>query len=75
MPVKMSHDPEADAVYITLSDETPFEAAEVSPGVVLDFTEDGRVIGIEVLSASKTLAPGDWSKAPLPGVGRVAAAE
>ena len=62
-----THDPEADAVYIQLSDAKPFEAEEVAPGVVLDFTEDGLIVGIEVLTASKVLAPGDWSRARLPG--------
>jgi hypothetical protein len=28
---------------------------------------EGRVIGIEILAASKVLAPGDWQKAGWPG--------
>jgi uncharacterized protein YuzE len=75
MPVRISHDPEADAVFIKLADEHPVESEEVSPGVVLDFTEDGRVTGIEILFASKTLAPGDWRKAPMPGSAKAHAAE
>ncbi len=75
MPVRMTHDPEADAVYIDLSDEQPVESEEVSPGVVLDFTEDGRVTGIEILFASKTLAPGEWQNAPMPGSAKAHAAE
>ncbi len=75
MTVRMTHDPEADAVYIDLSDEHPVESEEVSPGVVLDFTEDGRVTGIEILFASKTLAPGEWQNAPMPGSAKAHAAE
>ena len=75
MTARLTHDPEADAVYIKLSEDKPFEAEEVSPGVILDLTKDGRVVGIEVLSASKTLASGDWQKAPLPGAVKVQAAE
>lgn len=75
MPVRTTHDPEADAVHIRLSDERPFEAAEVFPNVMLDLTEDGRVVGIEILGASTVLAPGDWRKAPLPGAGTAHAAE
>lgn len=70
----MTYDPEADAVYIHLSDAKPYEGADVAPGVTLHFDEAGRVVGIEVLPASKTLAPGDWSKAGT-GVRRVHAAE
>lgn len=73
-----SYDPDADAAYIRLADPDTHrivESEEVAPGVVLDFTEDGRVVGIEILFASKTLAPGDWSKAPLPGTVKAHAAE
>ena len=66
MIAQMTHGPEADAAYIRLSDLSPLESEEASPGIVLDFTSDGQVVGIEVLFASRTLAPGEWSKAPLP---------
>lgn len=62
----LRYDPEADAAYIKLADGEYDESEEVSPGIVLDFTTDGQVMGIEILSASKTLAPGVWSKAPPP---------
>ena len=72
-----TYDPEADAAYIPLSDAKPHEADEVAPGVVLDYSEDGRVVGIEILRVSKTLAPGVWSKWRAPGAGdaRIEAAE
>ena len=63
----LRYDPEADAVYIKLADGAYDESEEVSPGVFLDFTLDGQVMGIEILDASRTLAPGAWSKAPPPG--------
>ena len=62
----LRYDPEADAVYIKLADGVYDESEEVSPGVILDFTLDGQVMGIEILNASKTLAPGAWSKAAPP---------
>lgn len=65
----VTYDPDADAVFVRLGDGAPFESEEVSPGVVLDFDEAGRVVAIEVLPASKVLAPGAWSTAPLPGAG------
>jgi len=63
----LRYDPEADAVYSKLADGAYDESEEVSPGVFLDFTLDGQVMGIEILDASKTLPPGSWSKAPPPG--------
>jgi uncharacterized protein YuzE len=71
----MTYDPEADAVYIALSDAVPHEGTEVAPGVVLDLDADGRVVGIEVLNAKATLAPGEWEQAQPPGRGRSHAAE
>lgn len=70
-----TYDPEADAVYVHLTDAAVQESEEVAPGVVLDYDADGRVTGVEILSASKTLAPGDWSKARLPGPKPAHAAE
>ena len=63
----LTYDPEADAVFMRLSQVSPVESEEVSPGVTLDFDADGRVVAVEILPASKVLAPGAWSKAPLPG--------
>ena len=37
---------------------------------VLDYNADNQVVGLELLSASKVLAPGDWSKAPRPAAGK-----
>jgi uncharacterized protein YuzE len=75
MRPQMTYDPEADAVYVHLSDERPFQGADVSPGVTLHFAEDGRVVGVEMLPASKTLAPGEWQNAPMPGSAKAHAAE
>jgi len=71
------YDPEADAAYIKLADGGYYESEEVSPGVILDFTQDGKLLGIEIMHASKTLAPGEWSKWPAPGEddARIEAAE
>lgn len=70
----MTYDPEADAAYIYLGRGKIVETAEAGP-FIYDVDADGRVIGIEILSASKVLAPGEWRKARLPGTGREDAAE
>lgn len=66
----MTYDPEADAAYIYVGKGKIVETAEVGPSI-LDFDAEGRVIGIEVLDASKGLVPGDWRNARLPGTPKV----
>jgi uncharacterized protein YuzE len=51
----LRYDPEADAARIVLADARIDESEEVSPGVVLDFDFDGRIVGIEILNASTRL--------------------
>jgi uncharacterized protein YuzE len=42
-----------DALYIELSPESPAHAWEAHAGVVLNMSEDGRVVGIEIERASE----------------------
>jgi len=42
-----------DMLYIKLVDAISTESEEVSPGIVLDFDEKNRVIGVEIEDASK----------------------
>ncbi|MGI8526610.1 MAG: DUF2283 domain-containing protein [Pseudolabrys sp.] len=72
--IDMTYDPEADAVYIYLSRAKPDHQQEAGP-FVYDMDANGRVLGIEILSASKVLASGDWRNARRPGEARVDAAE
>jgi uncharacterized protein YuzE len=43
----------ADAIYLNLSDRTVSESEEVADGIVVDYDTEGRVVGIEILDASK----------------------
>ena len=45
--------PETDMLYIKLVEGVSTESEEIAPGVVLDFDEHNRVIGIEIEDASK----------------------
>jgi uncharacterized protein YuzE len=45
--------PDTDMLYIKLADGTSIESEEVAPGIVLDFDEHSRVIGVEIEDASK----------------------
>ncbi|PKO30894.1 MAG: DUF2283 domain-containing protein [Betaproteobacteria bacterium HGW-Betaproteobacteria-7] len=51
--MKIDYDPATDALYVHLSDLPIIESEQIKPGIVLDYDEDGSVVGIEVLSASK----------------------
>jgi len=45
--------PDTDMLYIKLADGISTESEEVAPGIVLDFDEQNRVIGVEIEDASK----------------------
>jgi uncharacterized protein YuzE len=53
--IRTSYDPEADAMFVWFGPENlkSAETEEVSPGIMLDFDSEGRVIGIEVLDVSE----------------------
>ena len=51
--MKIYYDQEVDAAYLRLSDETPTGVIEVAEGVNLDLAGEGRIVGIEILNASK----------------------
>ena len=51
--MKIEYDPTADALYVRLGDTKIVESEQVQPGVILDFDESGKVVGVEILSVSK----------------------
>ncbi|MGQ0684701.1 DUF2283 domain-containing protein [Bradyrhizobium sp.] len=64
-------DQSADAVYLNLSDGAVSESEEVADGIVVDYDTDGRVVGIEILDASKRAGNPETLKTysfELPGV-------
>jgi uncharacterized protein YuzE len=51
--MRLTVDQAADALYLRL-DESPIAGTrEVSPGVMLDYSEDDQVVGIEILRISQ----------------------
>ena len=64
----LTYDPEADVVYITISPGNVDQTEKIGP-FISDLDADGHIVGIEILSASKILATGDWKKAGLQGAG------
>lgn len=53
--MKVYYDDEVDALYLKLGEETPEGVIEISEGVNLDTTPDGKLVGIEILKASKKI--------------------
>jgi len=62
--VRVTYDPSVDAAYIYLADKIaaggvaktyPCDPMEVRGHINVDFDADGRLVGIEVLDASKML--------------------
>ncbi len=53
--VKITYDPEADALYILLHDVEPGDNVDLEEGVTVDLDRSGHIIGLEVLDASKRL--------------------
>ncbi len=47
------YDPEADALYIKIRDGKVADSEEISDGIIIDYDEDGNIIGIEVVEFSK----------------------
>ena len=46
-------DQAADAVYVNLTDRPIKDSAEIADGIVVDYDAEGRIVGIEILDASK----------------------
>ena len=51
--MKLKIDQQADALYLSLSDGGASYSEEVSPGIVLDYDSEDRIVGIEMLYLSK----------------------
>ncbi|HYX13494.1 MAG TPA: DUF2283 domain-containing protein [Nostoc sp.] len=51
--MKITYDPKVDILRIILSDVPIEDSDEEKPGVILDYDEDGNIIGLEILDASK----------------------
>ena len=54
--MKLKVDHKADALYLRLDESKIVESEEVQPGVVVDFSASGEVVGIEIQHLSKRTA-------------------
>jgi uncharacterized protein YuzE len=51
MRVRVDHG--ADAVYLNLTDRPIKDSEQVADGIVVDYDAQGRIVGVEILEASK----------------------
>jgi uncharacterized protein YuzE len=53
--MRINYYPETDSLYIDLSSKPSADSREVSEGIVLDYDEDGNLVGIDIDEASTKL--------------------
>jgi uncharacterized protein YuzE len=59
--MRIKIDKENDSLYLSLDEKSVAVSEEVKPGVILDFDDEGNVIGFELLGLS-TRVPADTLK-------------
>lgn len=51
--MKILYDPERDILQISFNDSVVDETAQIARGLILDYDDDGQVIGLELRQASQ----------------------
>lgn len=67
--MKLTIDREADALYLDLDEAPAADSEEISPGVILDYNAEGKVVGIEMLYLSKRVSPEKLGRMQMETVG------
>ena len=55
--MKITYDKEADALYLYFQEGVFSRTKEVDKGIVLDIGKGNKILGIEILDASKRIKP------------------
>jgi len=55
--MRVKIDQENDVLYFRLDETAIVESEEIQPGVILDYDEQGQVIGIEILGIQSRIDP------------------
>ncbi len=50
--MKVKYDKESDVLYISLCNDPIKESDESKPGIIIDYSDKGAIVGIEILDAS-----------------------
>ena len=64
--MKMNYYADTDSLYIDLSSRTSSESKEIADGIIVDFDENGHIVGIDIEQASKILTLGELELNKLP---------
>lgn len=51
--MKIEYDKEVDALYIRIQEKYVKRTKEIEEGINLDFDEDGKIIGLEIIGAKE----------------------
>jgi len=54
--MKIEYDREVDALYVRIQEKYVARTLEVDEGINIDFDEEGRLIGLEILDATEDYA-------------------
>lgn len=60
--MRIKVDMESDALYFRLSEEPVEDSEEVREGVILDFSQTGKVVGIEILGLKDKFTPEELTR-------------
>ncbi len=55
--MRLRIDQTSDTLYFRLDEAAIIESEEVQPGVILDYNEQGQVVGVEILAVSARVKP------------------
>jgi uncharacterized protein YuzE len=64
--MKVNYYPETDSLYIDLAERQSVESREISEGVVLDYDDAGKLVGIDIDNASTKVELGKLVISKLP---------
>jgi uncharacterized protein YuzE len=67
--MKLTVDREADALYLDLDESPAAESEEISPGVILDYNAEGKVVGVEMLYLSKRVSSEKLERMQMEAIG------
>lgn len=51
--MRFHYDKKSDSLYIRFNEKRYFESDELKEGIVFDYDKNGKIVGIEILEASK----------------------
>ncbi|MDR0874416.1 MAG: DUF2283 domain-containing protein [Prevotellaceae bacterium] len=51
--MKVKYDKEQDILYFSFNEDTVYESNEDKKGVILDYAANGKIVGMELLNASR----------------------